>query len=145
MAKLITLSGKFLDPAQRPLRGRITVSPAPEMVVNPDEDVVTAGPVTVRLKDDGSVNMELLTSVGWVYNVDFSLSTVDGSPVKISRKRVQITETTSLPDLMAETLRASSTRPVFVSQQSAPGELIATGLRIDPNDPGAVLVPAAIQ
>lgn len=143
MPNPIALTGTFLDPAKRPLKGSIVIKPLPEMVIEPDTDTVYMGQIEVPLDEAGAISTEIIPSEGWVYEVHFKLSTQEGKEVCQPKRLVPATEASSLPDLLEKALRSGSARPVFTFDRYRPGELRATGATPDPADPGAILVPGA--
>lgn len=144
MPSPILITGTFLDPAKRPLRGSIVIKPLPDMVIEPDTDTVYMGAIEVPLDDAGAIDASIIPTEGWVYEISFKLTTQEGTPICQPKRLVPATEASSLPDLLEKALTTGTTRPVFTFDRYRPGELRATGATPDPADPGAILVPAAI-
>lgn len=144
MPKPIPITGTFLDPAKRPLKGSIIIKPLPTMVVEPDTDTVYMGQIEAHLDEAGAISTSIIPTEGWVYEIHFKLTTEDGVAVCQPKRLIPAAEASSLPDLLEKALRTGTTRPVFTFDRYRPGELRAAGATPDPTDPGAILVPAAI-
>ncbi|MFW0112104.1 hypothetical protein [Rothia sp. CCM 9416] len=143
MTKTVQLTGTFLSPDGVPLRGSVTVSPAPEMVVAPQEYHIYAGPITLPLDDQGGISGEFISTEGWVYAVSFELFTQAGLPAPQRSHLIRLTEDTDLADLLEEKISGGLRRPVLTYSNYLPGEVTAAGATPDPDDEGAILVPVA--
>lgn len=143
MPQKVTLTGKFLDPSGNPLTGYITVNPLPEMVVDPEENNVYSGPVTVQLNEAGEITIPLIVTEAWSYQITYSLYNSAGAKIPMTSQIVKITEDTDIADLLETAISGNVTRPVLTYSNYRPGEITVSGVTFDPNDPGAILATVA--
>ncbi|MFJ3030939.1 hypothetical protein ACIP5Z_01745 [Rothia terrae] len=143
MPNTVPITGKFLDPTGKPLKGTITFYPLPEYVASPQTDTIYMGKVTTDLTDTGEININLITTEAWSYRVEFKLTTQQNQPINAQPYTIQLNQQGNLADLISLSIQDNDTRPTFTIDTYNPGELTLTGAQEDPNDPGAILVPAA--
>lgn len=150
MAKLVNVTGTFLDVSNKPLQGNIRITPAAEFIAE-DTDTVYSGPIEVTLDEKGKLDIALLpTGVGvnrsepWLYRFNFDdLRTKDGYPANIKEQIFEIPKDTTVPQLLDIRYTRANSEPVIKFGVSEGGDLIVEGARVDPQDPGALIVPIA--
>lgn len=124
--------------------GSVLLVPSPITVLAPDDNTVYIGPVRMELDENGFAEADVLTSDGWTYSVIFNLRTPGGAVECRTLGPVTITDDADLSDLLAVSVAGGISRPVIQFASYLPGEVRAIGVTMDPEDDGAVLLPAAV-
>lgn len=143
MSKTVRITGRFLDPSQNPLSGTIAIAPYRRYIVQAEADTVYGGPIIIELAQSGEIDAQMIATEGWEYEATFNLQTGQGYKVDINPVAFTVAEDQSLPDLMEMSLRPGSREPIIIKQSYISGELNIYGATLDPEDPGAILLPAA--
>lgn len=150
MAELVNVTGTFLDVSNQPLQGNIRITPAAEFIAE-DPNTVYSGPIEVTLDEEGKLDIALLpTGVGvnrsepWLYRFNFDgLRTQDNYPANIKEQIFEIPNDSTVPQLLDIRYTSASSEPVIKFGVSQSGDLIVEGARVDPQDPGALIIPIA--
>lgn len=139
-SKLVDITGKFLDIGGQPLTGSVTIEPLPQFILVADEKSLYSGGVTKNLDSDGNLHMSILSNPDWDYEISFNLSSHGNQRVDIKKQIIKIPDSGTVPQLLALTFQTGSYEPVIEFAQGGTGEVLVTGAKTDPADPGAILI-----
>lgn len=143
MAKTIKVTGTFKDLSDRPLKGKITFTAQPEYLVDKQADVVYSGAIDAALDDQGRISVDLLPAAsGWKYALRFSLTTQEGTQVRINPTYVTLPEAGPLPDrLFVDADPGSQVPRLLYSPDDDNQNVLVAGGELNPNDEGSILLP----
>lgn len=124
----VHLTGRLLDPAGRPLTGRILCEPIPEYVLEDGETDrrLWAGAVETHLDEQGRISLHLMPER---YKLKFQVTTAAGLPANIHPVTVELRADAQLPALLWDSATEAE-QPNLIDRlivlRREPGEIVVS-------------------
>lgn len=124
----VHLTGRLLDPAGRPLNGRILCEPIPEYVLEDGETDrrLWAGAVETHLDEQGRISLHLIPER---YKLKFQVTTAAGLPANIHPVIVELRADAQLPALLWDSATEAE-QPNLIDRlivlRREPGEIVVS-------------------